>query len=57
MERAFAHEIESPKLGDGDIFHGEGVLAVLDTVLRREGAPGGVPVAFTPLREEPANVH
>ena len=57
MELAFAHEIESLKLGDGDVFHGEDILAVLDTVLRREGASGGAPVAFKPLRREPANVH
>ena len=57
MERSFAHEIESLKLGDGDIFHGEGILAVLDAALRGEGALGGVPVAFKPLRREPANVH
>ena len=75
MERSFANKIESLKLGDGEVLHGEGILAVtrasrrlalgmaderhsvLDTALRREDASGGVPVAFTPLRREPANVH
>ena len=117
MERSFANEIESLKLGDGEVFHGEGILAVtrallrsgvscvggyqgapvshlidvmveaapqmaelgvhvepcangasavamtderhtvLDTALRGEDASGGVPVAFTPLRGELANVH
>lgn len=31
--------------------------SALDTVLRGEDVPGGVPVAFTPPRREPANVH
>ena len=84
MERSFAHEIESLKLGDDDVFRSEGGLAVPKALLRSgvshigeyqgaqvphwlmdprpdqetgEDAPGGVPVAFTPLRGEPANVH
>ena len=28
MERSFAREIEQLKLGDGDVFRGEGILAV-----------------------------
>ena len=31
--------------------------SALDTVFRGEDVPGGVPVAFTPLRGGPANVH
>ena len=34
VERSFAHEIESLKLGDGDIFHGEGILAVTRALLQ-----------------------
>ena len=34
MERSFAKEIESLKLGDGDIFHGEGILAVTKALLQ-----------------------
>jgi indolepyruvate ferredoxin oxidoreductase alpha subunit len=28
MEVSFAREIESLKLGDGQVFHGEGILAI-----------------------------
>ena len=34
MERSFATEIESLKLGDGEIFHGEGILAVTKALLQ-----------------------
>ena len=34
MERSFAAEIESLKLGDGDVFHGEGILAVTKALLQ-----------------------
>jgi indolepyruvate ferredoxin oxidoreductase alpha subunit len=34
MERSFAHEIEQLKLGDGDTFHGEGILAVTKALLQ-----------------------
>jgi len=34
MERSFASEIESLKLGDGDVFHGEGILAVTKALLQ-----------------------
>ena len=34
MERSFAKEIESLKLGDGDRFHGEGILAVTKALLQ-----------------------
>ena len=84
MERFSANEIDSLKLGEGDIFHGEGILAVTGAPFRSgvsrvggyRGAPvshwvmaprpdletgqdasGSVPVAVTPLRREPANVH
>ena len=82
MERSFALEIERLKLGDGEVFHGDGILAVtkallqwgvscvrgcqgalpgadaaLDAVLRGEDPPVGVPVPFTPLKMELANVH
>ena len=82
MERSFAREIESLKLGAGGVFRGEGILAVtgaplqrgvsrvggyqgalpgeaatLDAALRGEDTPVGVPVAFTPLKREPAHVH
>ncbi|MFN3399900.1 MAG: indolepyruvate ferredoxin oxidoreductase, partial [Ferrovibrio sp.] len=34
MERSFAKEIESLRLGDGDIFRGEGILAVTKAILQ-----------------------
>lgn len=34
MERSFAAEIESLKLGSGDVFHGEGILAVTKALLQ-----------------------
>lgn len=34
MEVSFSHEIESLKLGDGQIFHGEGILAVTKALLQ-----------------------
>jgi len=34
MERSFAHEIESLKLGDGETFRGEGILAVTKALLQ-----------------------
>lgn len=34
MERSFAKEIESLRLGDGDIFRGEGILAVTKALLQ-----------------------
>jgi len=34
MEVSFAREIESLKLGDGDVFHGEGILAVTKALLQ-----------------------
>ncbi len=34
MERSFSAEIESLKLGDGDVFHGEGILAVTKALLQ-----------------------
>ena len=34
MERSFATEIESLKLGEGEIFHGEGILAVTKALLQ-----------------------
>ena len=34
MERQFTREIESLKLGDGDTFHGEGILAVTKALLQ-----------------------
>ena len=34
MERSFANEIESLKLGDGEAFQGEGILAVTRALLR-----------------------
>jgi indolepyruvate ferredoxin oxidoreductase alpha subunit len=34
MERSFAREIESLKLGDGSTFHGEGILAVTKALLQ-----------------------
>jgi indolepyruvate ferredoxin oxidoreductase alpha subunit len=34
MERSFSAEIESLKLGDGDTFHGEGILAVTKALLQ-----------------------
>ena len=34
MEVSFHKEIQSLKLGDGDIFHGEGILAVTKALLQ-----------------------
>jgi indolepyruvate ferredoxin oxidoreductase alpha subunit len=34
MERSFAKEVESLKLGDGDTFHGEGILAITKALLQ-----------------------
>ncbi len=34
MERSFSAEIESLKLGEGDVFHGEGILAVTKALLQ-----------------------
>ena len=34
MERSFAKEIESLTLGDGEVFHGEGILAVTKALLQ-----------------------
>ncbi len=34
MERSFKAEVESLKLGDGDTFHGEGILAVTKALLQ-----------------------
>ena len=87
MERSFANEIDRLKLGDGDVFHGEGILAEdecqlerlrrvkpirakplaaamadashasLDTLLRGEDMPAGVPVPYTHPVRALANVH
>src|SRR5512134_3577722 len=34
MERQFTKEIESLRLGDGEVFHGEGILAVTKALLQ-----------------------
>jgi indolepyruvate ferredoxin oxidoreductase alpha subunit len=34
MERSFAKEVASLRLGDGDVFHGEGILAVTKALLQ-----------------------
>ena len=34
MERSFAREVESLKLGQGDVFHGEGILAITKALLQ-----------------------
>ena len=34
MERSFAREVESLKLGNGDVFHGEGILAITKALLQ-----------------------
>ncbi len=34
MERSFAKEVESLKLGDGETFHGEGILAITKALLQ-----------------------
>ena len=33
-ERSFRKEVESLRLGDGEIFHGEGILAVTKALLQ-----------------------
>jgi indolepyruvate ferredoxin oxidoreductase, alpha subunit len=47
MERSFKSEVEALRLGDGEVFHGEGILAVTKALLQSgvsyvggyEGAP------------------
>ena len=34
MEVSFSHEIESLRLGKGDTFHGEGILAITKALLQ-----------------------
>ena len=34
MERSFAKEVQSLRLGDGDVFHGEGILAITKALLQ-----------------------
>ena len=34
MERSFKQEVELLKLGDGETFHGEGILAVTKALLQ-----------------------
>ncbi len=34
MEVSFSHEVESLKLGEGDVFHGEGILAITKALLQ-----------------------
>jgi indolepyruvate ferredoxin oxidoreductase alpha subunit len=34
MERSFAREVKSLRLGEGDIFHGEGILAITKALLQ-----------------------
>lgn len=34
MERSFAREVEALRLGDGDVFHGEGILAITKGLLQ-----------------------
>jgi indolepyruvate ferredoxin oxidoreductase alpha subunit len=34
MERSFTQEVQSLKLGDGEVFHGEGILAVTKALLQ-----------------------
>ncbi len=34
MERSFAREVESLRLGEGDVFHGEGILAITKGLLQ-----------------------
>ena len=41
MERQFTEEIRSLKLGDGEMFHGEGILAVTKALLQSGGSYGG----------------
>ncbi len=41
MERSFAKEIELLKLGNGEVFHGEGILAVTKALLQSGVSYGG----------------
>ena len=34
MERSFAKEVAALKLGKGDVFHGEGILAMTKALLQ-----------------------
>ena len=53
-ERSFRKEVESLRLGDGEIFHGEGILAVTKALLQSGvayvGGYQGAPVStWTPI--------
>ncbi len=41
-ERSFAKEVQSLRLGEGEIFHGEGILAVTKALLEQEGIFAGI---------------
>ena len=57
MERSFAREIENLRLGDGDVFRGDGVLALTRALFRIQDTPARVPNRFTTPTREPASVH
>ena len=57
MEHSFARETESLRLGDGEVFRGDGVLASVWAPFRIEDTPAGVPNRFTRPTREPASVH
>ena len=42
MERSFKKEVESLKLGDGDVFRGEGILLGCWLAFRQAGDPSAV---------------
>ena len=57
MERSFARETESLRLGDGEVFRGNGVLALTGALFRIEDTPAGVPNRFTRPTRERTSVH
>jgi indolepyruvate ferredoxin oxidoreductase, alpha subunit len=60
MERSFHREIESLKLGQGEVFHGEGILAVTKALLQSGvtyvGGYQGAPVSLRYNEEQAAIV-
>ena len=54
MERSFKKEVQALKLGDGEIFRGEGILAVTKALLQSGisyvGGYQGAPVSHLPRR-------
>ena len=61
MEVQFTKEIESLRLGEGETFHGEGILAVTKALLQSGvsyvGGYQGAPVSHPSRGSSPAAAH